>query len=237
MSPPTTKLLAGFLALSMSVSLIEYPAEGQRAGVDVGPTPFGFMPDLEYGDEAVRLMHAFTTCLSVYRRNTARLFAAEPGSARAGRMGRAIIRPSCVRPGALRFNHILLRGGLYEAAYEREFRNAPPASFDRLPRLDYPWSGAGVPNEVRARNLAAFRFSECVVRSSPAQARALLETEVTSPEERRVFQSMAGSLSACLSDRLTVRFTRPVLRGLVAEALYRLSAAASLRPADGSARR
>lgn len=142
----------------------------------------------------------------------------------------ALADATCLRSGdddggTLRFREHLFRGGLYEALYRSRFRTPPPG-FAALPPLAYRWTDARGATGSRAVSRERAAFGECVVRAGPAESHALLQTEVTRDAEQAAFAALLPHFSACVPAGASLRFSRPVLRGIVAEALYELSVTA-----------
>ncbi len=70
------------------------------------------------------------------------------------------------------------------------------------------------------------RYGECVVRTNPEGAKALLLTVPDSREESSGFDALRAALATCLIEGRTLRFGRVALRGSIAINYYRLAHAA-----------
>lgn len=178
--------------------------------------------------EALPTMHDFTICvLRRHRSDVERLITLEGDSPAYRQTGMLVVDNACVARGAqFRFSWPLLRAGLFEALYLRDFASGGALSFAGLPPLPYVGGGAWMNLQDRARNTAILQVAECVVRAAPDDARALLASAVASPEEAALFDRLEPRLAPCHAEGAPAGFRRPILRGLVAEALYRLSLAA-----------
>ena len=211
-------------ALVCALGLLAAPALADRDGT---------------ADQAIRAMHDFAMCTEQNRPHAAlRLIATEPGTAAYARLARDISTADCVgnAPWAettLRFRASLLVGGLYEALYLRQFHGAP-LDFSATPPLAYPWPDSQASAEDRAATMALLQVGECVVRAAPEASGALLRTRVTSDEEGAALTRLVPHLPGCISAGAQLTFSRPVLRGLVAQGLYRLSLNSPRRPAPAS---
>ena len=64
-------------------------------------------------------------------------------------------------------------------------------------------------------------MSHCILRRSPAAARAVLDTAPTSPQEATALQALRPAIAECLQDADEAQFNRLGLRSLVALALFR----------------
>ena len=137
--------------------------------------------------------------------------------------------PDCL-PGdyiggiSLKFKPILMRGGLFEAFYIKDFGNAAAATFDDVPLIIYP-AGNASSNVEAARYSLQMDIGDCVVRKAPAEARTLLNTKVASGAEGAAITALVPALSACATKGQTVSLSRSIVRGMIAEPLYRLTAA------------
>ena len=64
-------------------------------------------------------------------------------------------------------------------------------------------------------------FTGCLVRKKPDLTRELVLAPVGSKQEQAALAQLTPFLSGCTYQGVTLRFTRPMLYGLIAEALYR----------------
>jgi hypothetical protein len=198
--------------------------------------PAAAQPEEDERAEAVRLMYGFATCSVRRHRHEAEQFIRlEPESPESRAMGGRMIGSGCLETRdmgdgegevSLSFSWRLFRGAVFEALYLRDFRGEGPSAFDGVPALDMPKSRSELPARTRAWNIVRLGFGECVVRSAPAQARALVLSEIAGAGEAAAFDSLLPHLADCTAPGAQSRYSRPALRGIVAEALYRLSAGA-----------
>jgi hypothetical protein len=131
----------------------------------------------------------------------------------------------CLSGGDLVISNGLFRGGLFRALYMREFKLDGPVTFapevatgyqDRYPQ---PYS-----DEAKS-SIAMVRFAECVSRADGANVRLLVGSVAGSSVETGAIQALAPKLGACIAAGNQIRFSKPVLKGALAEGLYRLSMA------------
>jgi len=131
----------------------------------------------------------------------------------------------CLSGGELSFNNVLFRGSLFQALYARDFRSNGPVAFD--PALDtgyralYPDPVSG---DARS-SIALVRFAECVSRGDASKVRELLRALPGSEGETVAFGDLVPRFSACIVDGEKIEFSRTMLKGVLAEGLYRLSRA------------
>lgn len=190
-------------------------------------------------DGARRTMEAFTACL-VSRQN-GRILAMSRlriDSDQYERMRRNLYDNTgdeCLSgSGQLGFSFNLLRGGIFQALYAREFRSGGPTDFSAVPTTGYSeLYDDSISPEVRAA-LALEQFGECVARADAAGVQTLLRQIPGSGGERAAIQALIPRFAACIPQNETIRFSPSVVKGAVAEGIYRLSVAA--RDAQQAAR-
>jgi hypothetical protein len=188
----------------------------------------GFSPDDEQISQ--RTMNKYAGCLlRTFRKRALAFLRLPPASYEAMLAARKLATGWCLREGALSFRFQLLRGGLYEALYEEQFERAGAAGLTAVPPVDYSGGNPTPLSDETAFAIALVQFADCVVRANPTASRALILSKVTSDEEKAAFASLTPHLGGCLVSGTQLKFSRPMLRGFVAEALYRLSAATVAR--------
>ena len=81
-------------------------------------------------------------------------------------------------------------------------------------------------NEATAqpKREVVFQFATCVVRRAPDRARALLGTEPGGNEERALTSIIARAYNACVGTRRVLSFSPTLLRGEMADILFRQDA-------------
>jgi hypothetical protein len=131
----------------------------------------------------------------------------------------------CLSGGDLSISNGLFRGGLFRALYMREFRLDGPVNFapelatgyqDRYPQ---PYT-----DEARS-SIAMMNFAECVSRADGANVRLLVGSVAGSSVETSAIQALAPKLGPCIAQGNQIRFSKPILKGALAEGIYRLSIA------------
>jgi hypothetical protein len=185
----------------------------------------------ELGDKAAiarSVMHDFAKCVLKRSRPAVDAYLATySGSKPARAFAARLATDKCLNGGNLNFNEALLRASIYNILYVSEFPPAPLPNLKDVEPIDYT-QPAGIESYGDPRAQALLRqFADCVVRAKSSEAHALMFTKVGSVPEARVFDSMQPSLAPCMTKDVTVKFSRSVLRGIIAEVLYRLSRKAS----------
>ena len=131
----------------------------------------------------------------------------------------------CLSGGDLVSSNGLFRGGLFRALYMREFKLDGPVAFvpelvtgyqDRYPQ---PYS------DDAKSSIALMNFAECVTRADGANVRLLVGSVAGSSVETGAIQALAPKLGPCIAQGNQIRFSKPILKGALAEGIYRLSMA------------
>ena len=112
----------------------------------------------------------------------------------------------CILTGELRMDETLFRGAVYRALYKRDF-GADAA----LPASSVTLTAASDPVLV---------FGNCVATLDPVEARAFVLAQPATSVERDAVAKLGASFSQCLAPGNEGRFSKTVLQGALAEALY-----------------
>jgi hypothetical protein len=171
------------------------------------------------GARAVSVAHRLATCSLRANPVAADAFVSHgtPAADSAG-FGQLLDDRCLPRDGYPPLDPRLVRGALYEAMYDRDYASGGPADFTGAPAPTVP--GDGVNPSLDA---ALLQFGACVVRAAPADTRGLLASRPGSGGEGTSIAALNPHLSPCMVRGLTVTFSAPILRGVLAEAIYKLS--------------
>ena len=178
-------------------------------------------------DKGRVMMAGFAECLVDRTPGRARAYLNMfPGTEVAAKTISVFVTPECIEPNAarlagLRMDETLLRGGLYAALYKKDFKHKEP-SINTTP-INYWDDAKGQNPEVATQYVALRQFADCIVRKHGADSRALILADVAGEKERAVMAAMIPDLHSCMVEGLKVEFSKSVLVGLIAEALYRTS--------------
>jgi hypothetical protein len=93
----------------------------------------------------------------------------------------------------------------------------------RLPVPD--WDQPETADQAKAHEVLK-TFSDCIVKTKPAQAQALLMTLPNSPQQTRIVSEIVGKYSSCLKYDGQMELSTTLFRGAIAESLWRATAAA-----------
>lgn len=135
----------------------------------------------------------------------------------------------------MRFQPDLLRASLFSALYQRDYGRAPAADLRAVPPLviadEFNGPTASVPDSL----VFTRTVSDCVARANAPAVHALLLTRISSREEQPALERVRPAVAQCLPAGRELRFSRSMLRGFLAEAMYKLRRAATASTA-GSGR-
>ena len=172
-------------------------------------------------------LHDFGTCLARDRSKAGALLAAVPGTAREGQVMVDLIKKGCPDIDEFTLDTALLRGIVAEAMFERDFgaldarARRPAVAVFVAPSGDQL---AGLPRGAQ-HSVGMIAYARCVLDQAPQQTMALFRTAPGSAGEGAAFSALGPTLGPCLPEGMKVEFTRPQLRGALAEAAYRAAAA------------
>jgi hypothetical protein len=178
--------------------------------------------------ESTRLMLQFAECTvgkRKFRPSIDRFLRMSPAKPEFGTLGVSFAKDKCVPPAfgtvEMHFDTLLFRYGLFEALYRREFAKSPPPSVADLPPLDiageFDPRGATIPPVV----IFLRQLGECTMRLKTAEAHAFVLAQPFSDAETEALNGMMPGLGECMPEGQTMKFSRPMLRGAIAEALYK----------------
>ena len=236
--------IAAFALASLAIG---QPALGQsqaelETGSRIGVPLRARIPDSTRltGEQAAQVtMNRYMACVVQRQRGKAERYVALPsGSPEARALVPVLASYECLDSGELRFQPRLMRGGIYEALYRADFGRLPPG--DLSARAPVTYVAVGEDDPQRAALLA---FGDCVSRADAKGSHALLLSAPAGKAEGDAIAALMPALNACLSQGATVRFSRPSLRGVVAETTYRIAKAPvaaappAASPSDGGSGR
>lgn len=182
-------------------------------------------------NDARSISRHFAACTIRRGRSSAERYLATPiGSAGFERLQHQVIVDDCLGTGELRLPIEVIRGALFEQLYLTDYRSVPSADLAAVPPIDY---AAGYTSPVSAfvgNTIALGQFGDCVGRADSVGARSLLTSLPDSSGETSAVHRLMPRLGACIPAGRKITFSKSVLRGAVAEGLYRLTRAAEQKP-------
>jgi len=184
--------------------------------------------------ESTRMMLQFAECTARNRKmkpQVDRFLAMSPADPEFGVLGGKFAKDRCVPPAMgtveMRFDTLLFRYGLFEARYRLEFGKGPAPVIDGLPPLDVeseftaagfdPRGGSTLPPVV----VFLRQLGDCTIRRNVGAAHAMIIAQPYSKEETAALEGVMPALGLCMPEGQTMKFSRPMLRGAIAEALYK----------------
>lgn len=127
---------------------------------------------------------------------------------------------------------LLLRTALFDRFYRIQFKSFEANKTIALPTIDY-WRGAEV-STLAQTHAAALQFADCVIRADPHLSHELLSTEIDTASETIAFKKVIPLLGPCLTSGAKFEISKSILRGFIAESLYKIrTAAAETKSAGG----
>lgn len=182
------------------------------------------------GPAAARnILLQFGQCLYARRASSAERFMMLPvDSAEYEKLQRTLfdtMGDSCIEgDGTLSFSDSLLRGALFEAAYRKKFGGSnAPMRFDPTLKTDMAEAYTQPYSDVARRQIVLQDFAECVALTEPVEVRAMVMSSPESSREETAFANLSSKFGPCLTTGQKAAFSKPSLRAILAEALYRLS--------------
>jgi hypothetical protein len=197
--------------------------------------------DVEYRftrDEADTTMDRFARCLvfSHWRHVAAEHYVrAIPDGPAFMEAGGRLATPDCVPRSPnyrieMRFKPNLLRAALFGALYQRDFWRPPAHEITVVAPLQIAAEFDGPAEDIPKAVIFQRVIGDCTARAAPGEVHVLLMSRVASGGEKEALDRIMPHLAGCLPAGHRMAFSRPVLRGLLAEALYKLRKAASPQP-------
>ncbi len=226
------KRMAWLWSVAVAMAIAALPGVAPAAAQETGTLIRHKAAQMEgHGTHGARLtMRDFAACL-VDRApgRTAKLLKAAVDSPEYIQMSKNLFErwnDECIADGQLRFAQPLLMGSLFDAAYAHDFASAPAANFLGTTDSGYVALHPKPYSSHVASALALEQFGECVARAQPATVRQLLAAAPGTTSEKQAFADITPALGPCLPTG-DFAFSRDILRGALAEGIYRLSKAAA----------
>lgn len=217
------KCLANFICVG--ALFFSLPANGQETGTHIGPGPaqvaHGTMSAVDRGRIT---MQKYANCLGEdYRRGVENYLKTFPGSAASSKSVRELTSRGCWSDGEVKFQEGLFRGSAYEYFYRTDFLRSKMPDFSAIPAFDFTTGETAENKGAEEVQIGLRKFADCVVRENTGNAHALMFSYLASDEEKRIIGLLRPTFSSCMSKTLdmTIKFSTSMLRGLIAEMLYR----------------
>jgi hypothetical protein len=141
---------------------------------------------------------------------------------------RQVVSEECLSAGEISFKPILLRGALFTELWQRRMLAESKGKTwgPVLPAYDLsaPIADAGAETKQQQGLLW---FADCIVKRDRPAANDVIVRQVGSSAQDEAYARLMPDLGPCLPQGQQVKFSKPILEGVLAEALYRAPAATS----------
>jgi hypothetical protein len=125
----------------------------------------------------------------------------------------------------VRFQPNVIRGSIYEVMFFRDFAKAPPvSSFEGVAPIAYPRMVPPSSSSAQAY-VVETDIGDCVVRAAPAASHTLITTKLGTDAERSAINALVPVIGPCTPAGAQLKFSLSIIRGMIAESLYRLTQA------------
>jgi hypothetical protein len=140
---------------------------------------------------------------------------------------RQVVTDECLSTGEIRFKPILLRGALFTELWQRRMlaESKGKAWAPSLPAYDLSAPIGDADAETKQQGL--LWFADCIVKRDRPAANDVIVHQVGSKAQDEAYARLMPNLGPCLPQGQQVKFSKPILEGVLAEALYRAPAAVS----------
>lgn len=254
MVQPST--LTGWLSRGMALAILAAGSHAAMAQMQPEArlgSRIPVKPETASEDQTHKVVRAYATCVVANQRALASQFVLDRTRLGLGDKFRPLADGNCLLEAsgasfadvALRTWGDSMRFAFAEALLRDEIGTIDPAQLPAAPKLQVPLLNAAdyeprterpytaddlkTLDEKRQRDMTSivmYRLGDCVVRSDPQNARALLQASAGSDAEGGAFQALMPALGACLEKGAQLKLDRAALRGAVAFGYYSLAHAA-----------
>ena len=184
------------------------PATAEREGVSKG-------------DSARRTMDQYAKCVLGRKRGfVLEALALPSGSLEQNQAFSKLVNSDCIFSAELQFNAPVFRGSFYTALVRAKFARKDvsfrpePVDYSKQPLPE--GSSPPVPPVVQLLN-----FASCVIHKDSENARDAILAAAGSPKENAAMAELSKVYGQCLYSDQTLRFSKAILKGALAEAYYR----------------
>jgi hypothetical protein len=178
-------------------------------------------------DDSRKILNDYAACtIDESRKRVEEFLAMAPGSAEAEQLLLKVAINSCLLNGSMTLNSSAYRAAAYDVLYHLDFKKHAPLDFSSVTPIEYVQRGKGMTAEDAAGQSVLRKLADCAVRHGPSDARQLVLAPIGSVAETSALGPLTPHLSACMTNDVTLKFSKFTLKGYIGEALYRLSIAA-----------
>ncbi len=121
--------------------------------------------------------------------------------------------------------NVTFRAALFGALFRIDYGKAAPLDFAELPPLSWSKEFDGPIDQLTPVFRGKRALGDCIVRAVPGNVRDLLYTAPESDAEAAQFAAIVPAMQGCLTVDQKVSLSKYDLRGILAEAIYKLELA------------
>ena len=139
----------------------------------------------------------------------------------------ALAAEDCLSTGEVHYSATLFRGALFAELWRRRVAaEAKGQSWGpALDAYDPSLPVAADADPATKQQLGLLWFADCIVKRDRAAANDVVVRPIASKEQAEAYTRLIPNLSPCLLQGQEVKFSKPVLEGVLAAVLYRAPAA------------
>lgn len=138
-------------------------------------------------------------------------------------LGKEIAVGGCAPPGSeMRFQPDLFSRSVYTALYRKYYGKTSPESGQWAAVSDYRSEYSVSTTPVPDMQLALRDFADCTARGDVLAAHRFAISEMRGSEEKAALPGVMVWMQKCLPEGTQLRFSRTILKGLLAESLYKM---------------
>ena len=203
------------LILSLAAACALVPAAAAAQSIISDPAAALSTRDISPAAQARDSMNRYAECIVKTHTTAVRRALSETAPAAVTIALANLADRDCLRDGELQMGTSLFRGALYRALYLRDF-----GTDAALPPSDLALEPSSNP---------LLEFGNCVAAFDPAQTQAFVVSKPATTAETEAITKLGASFGRCVAPGNQAQFSRTVLQGALAEALYKRSAAIAAR--------
>ncbi len=201
----------------------------------ISPAVAGDGMEKSSASEAEKAMAAFAKCVidSKKRQEKALAYLMIPnGDPRQNVEGSAIAKSECAMPGSeMRFQGDLFAGTLYTALYRKYYAKTFPGDLSTIEPAVYESEFKVTTTPVGTEQLALRAFGDCAVLQNPKAAHDFAISEMRGQNEKAALPAVIEATGLCVSAGSTLKFSRTILKGIIAESLFKMRNRQAATPA------
>jgi hypothetical protein len=175
------------------------------------------------------MMAEYAACIADYKeKQVATYIKTIPYSKQSETSYKPLIDGECVNKQnfnltSITFDDIQFRASIYDFLYRQAYKNTANLDYSKVEPSTYVAEYSGDVSSIPPVTLVQRKFGDCVVRLAPNEARALLSHKIWSEDEKTRISALSPAMGQCLTSGLQLKFSRTLLRGTLAESLYKFN--------------